>query len=231
MFVANHSSHADFVLIWASLPGDLRIRTRPVAGADYWTTTRLRRGLINDVLNFARVEAGHVELVIKDVALAEIVEGLEALVAPGENGVVVRDLGSTNGSFVRGARFGELVLGFGTEIQIGQTHIKYVPEEEAVEVALASGLTVERLTDVGVAGIHRDDAVALRLHVLINDLVLADRPDQVGHPVLDVLPAEALEVLGSSGGCRAAGRGAGRPVRVPYSATCSATTSTVSTSN
>ncbi|HLM66830.1 MAG TPA: ATP-binding protein, partial [Longimicrobium sp.] len=39
-------------------------------------------GLINDVLNFARVEAGHVELAIKDVPLAEIVEGLEALVAP-----------------------------------------------------------------------------------------------------------------------------------------------------
>ena len=27
------------------------------------------------------------------------------------------------------------MLGFGTEIQIGQTHLKYVPEEEAVEVA------------------------------------------------------------------------------------------------
>jgi DNA-binding NtrC family response regulator len=56
------------------------------------------------------------------------------LVAPGETGLLVRDLGSTNGSFVRGARFGELLLGFGGEIQIGQTHLKYVPEEEAVEV-------------------------------------------------------------------------------------------------
>jgi len=56
------------------------------------------------------------------------------LAAPGEGGLLVRDLGSTNGSFVRGARFGELLLGFGGEIQIGQTHIKYVPEEEAVEV-------------------------------------------------------------------------------------------------
>jgi DNA-binding NtrC family response regulator len=54
---------------------------------------------------------------------------------PGEAGLLVRDLGSTNGSFVRGARFGELLLGFGGEIQIGQTHLKYVPEEEAVEVA------------------------------------------------------------------------------------------------
>jgi DNA-binding NtrC family response regulator len=55
-------------------------------------------------------------------------------VALGEGGLVVRDLGSTNGSFVRGARFQELILGFGAEIQLGQTTLKYVPEEEAVEV-------------------------------------------------------------------------------------------------
>jgi 1-acyl-sn-glycerol-3-phosphate acyltransferase len=50
IYYGNHSSHADFVLIWASLPGDLRIRTRPVAGADYWNATKLRRWLIHDVL-------------------------------------------------------------------------------------------------------------------------------------------------------------------------------------
>jgi DNA-binding NtrC family response regulator len=61
------------------------------------------------------------------------------LVTPAEEGVVVRDLGSTNGSFIRGARFQELVLGFGTEIQIGQTHLKYVPEEEPVELPPADG--------------------------------------------------------------------------------------------
>jgi DNA-binding NtrC family response regulator len=58
-------------------------------------------------------------------------------VALGEGGLVVRDLGSTNGSFVRGARFQELILGFGAEIQVGQTVLKYVPEEEPVEVAPA----------------------------------------------------------------------------------------------
>ena len=56
IYYGNHSSHADFVLIWASLPEDLRIRTRPVAGADYWNTTRLRRWLINDVLRGVVIE-------------------------------------------------------------------------------------------------------------------------------------------------------------------------------
>ena len=53
----------------------------------------------------------------------------------GPEGVVVRDLGSTNGSFVQGAKFTELTLGFGTEVTIGKTVLKYVPEEEVVELA------------------------------------------------------------------------------------------------
>lgn len=43
VYFANHRSHGDFVLIWASLPAALRKRTRPVAGADYWLATPLRR--------------------------------------------------------------------------------------------------------------------------------------------------------------------------------------------
>ena len=49
VYFANHRSHGDFVLIWASLPPPLRRSTRPVAGADYWLTTPLRRFLINRV--------------------------------------------------------------------------------------------------------------------------------------------------------------------------------------
>lgn len=36
VFFANHSSHLDFLTIWAVLPGHLRRRVRPVAAADYW---------------------------------------------------------------------------------------------------------------------------------------------------------------------------------------------------
>ncbi|MES2820193.1 MAG: lysophospholipid acyltransferase family protein [Pseudomonadota bacterium] len=51
IYYANHSSHGDFVLLWASLPPQLRRRTRPVAGADYWLKGGLRRYLINRVFN------------------------------------------------------------------------------------------------------------------------------------------------------------------------------------
>jgi 1-acyl-sn-glycerol-3-phosphate acyltransferase len=45
IYFANHASHGDFVLLWASLPPWLRGRTRPVAGADYWNRDPLRRFL------------------------------------------------------------------------------------------------------------------------------------------------------------------------------------------
>ncbi|WP_277590128.1 lysophospholipid acyltransferase family protein [Pseudomonas chlororaphis] len=51
IYFANHSSHGDFVLLWASLPPALRKVTRPVAGADYWQTRPLRRYIINRVFN------------------------------------------------------------------------------------------------------------------------------------------------------------------------------------
>ena len=51
LYFANHSSHGDFVLIWASLPESLRRNTRPVAGADYWLKPGLRSFLINKVFN------------------------------------------------------------------------------------------------------------------------------------------------------------------------------------
>ena len=55
--------------------------------------------------------------------------------SPVRQGVVLRDLGSTNGSFVQGSRFNELTLGFGTEVTIGKTVLKFVPDEEAVDLA------------------------------------------------------------------------------------------------
>ncbi|KPA89818.1 lysophospholipid acyltransferase family protein [Pseudomonas fuscovaginae] len=51
IYFANHSSHGDFVLLWASLPPALRTLTRPVAGADYWNRSALRRYIIRRVFN------------------------------------------------------------------------------------------------------------------------------------------------------------------------------------
>jgi DNA-binding NtrC family response regulator len=47
--------------------------------------------------------------------------------------VVLRDQGSTNGTFVQGSRFKEIAIGFGAEFKLGRTVIKYLPEEEIVD--------------------------------------------------------------------------------------------------
>lgn len=56
IYYGNHSSHADFVLIWASLPPTLRARTRPVAGSDYWEKGRFKSFLIHEVLRGVLVD-------------------------------------------------------------------------------------------------------------------------------------------------------------------------------
>jgi 1-acyl-sn-glycerol-3-phosphate acyltransferase len=56
VYFANHSSHGDFILIWAVLPPRLRRRVRPVAGADYWLKSKLRRFIGRDVFNAVLIE-------------------------------------------------------------------------------------------------------------------------------------------------------------------------------
>ena len=56
VYFANHRSHGDFVLIWAALPPRLRRLTRPVAGADYWHTSALRRYIANRVFHGVLIE-------------------------------------------------------------------------------------------------------------------------------------------------------------------------------
>jgi 1-acyl-sn-glycerol-3-phosphate acyltransferase len=45
VYIANHTSHLDSVLLWSSLPRALRRRARPVAARDYWAADPLRRYL------------------------------------------------------------------------------------------------------------------------------------------------------------------------------------------
>jgi signal transduction histidine kinase len=60
----------------------------PVNDAQLEDLERIRRnqrhllGLINNVLNFAKIEAGHVEYHVEEVSLHDILEGIYALIAP-----------------------------------------------------------------------------------------------------------------------------------------------------
>lgn len=58
LYYANHNSHGDFILFWISLPYETRLKTRPVAGADYWNGGAVRRFLAHNVFNMLLIERG-----------------------------------------------------------------------------------------------------------------------------------------------------------------------------
>lgn len=51
IYIANHQSHFDLVLIWAAFPHELRAQTRAIAAKDYWTKSAFRRWLTTEVFN------------------------------------------------------------------------------------------------------------------------------------------------------------------------------------
>ncbi|WP_374434853.1 lysophospholipid acyltransferase family protein [Inhella sp.] len=51
IYIANHQSHFDLVLIWAALPSELRAKTRAIAARDYWTKGKFKTWLTTDVFN------------------------------------------------------------------------------------------------------------------------------------------------------------------------------------
>lgn len=76
IYIANHSSHLDFIVLWANLPPNVRALTRPVAAADYWSSgirAYFARNIFNAVL-IRRTTAVH-----RRDAVLDLVEDAVAL--------------------------------------------------------------------------------------------------------------------------------------------------------
>jgi 1-acyl-sn-glycerol-3-phosphate acyltransferase len=56
IYFANHTSHIDTVALWSALPPDLRAKTRPVAAADYWGSSALKRYIALNGLNAVLID-------------------------------------------------------------------------------------------------------------------------------------------------------------------------------
>lgn len=62
IYVANHSSHMDTVLILAMLPAPERRHTRPVASEEYWTAGPVRRFLIHSIFQGVLIERERLQM-------------------------------------------------------------------------------------------------------------------------------------------------------------------------
>jgi DNA-binding NtrC family response regulator len=69
------------------------------------------------------------DLVLSDKAVSR----KHLLAEPAGQEAVLKDQGSTNGSYVGGSRFKEITIGYGAEIRLGRTVLKYLPQEVPVE--------------------------------------------------------------------------------------------------
>jgi len=75
IYFANHQSHLDWVLIWASLPADLRAVTRPIAARDYWTSSPLKHWITREVFRAVYVDRERSEA--NADPLAPLIDALE----------------------------------------------------------------------------------------------------------------------------------------------------------
>jgi DNA-binding NtrC family response regulator len=69
------------------------------------------------------------DLVLSDKTVSR--KHLEAALVGDE--VILTDSGSTNGTFIQGSRFEKISVGFGAEVKLGRTVIKFLPDEEVVD--------------------------------------------------------------------------------------------------
>ncbi|MEO1991549.1 MAG: lysophospholipid acyltransferase family protein [Pirellulales bacterium] len=74
VYFANHTSHLDALVIWASLPPSIREIARPVAAKDYWSRGFVRRWLASDVFDALlidrtdiKVHQSPVDLMIREI--------------------------------------------------------------------------------------------------------------------------------------------------------------------
>jgi 1-acyl-sn-glycerol-3-phosphate acyltransferase len=56
IYFANHTSHLDTLVVWSAMPEDTRSRTRPVAAADYWNKSAIRRHIVLQGLNAVLID-------------------------------------------------------------------------------------------------------------------------------------------------------------------------------
>jgi 1-acyl-sn-glycerol-3-phosphate acyltransferase len=74
VYFANHTSHLDALVLWSTLPQEVRAKTRPVAAKEYWTAGPIRRYMATKVADAIlidrqeiKVHQSPVDLMIREI--------------------------------------------------------------------------------------------------------------------------------------------------------------------
>ena len=102
VYFANHTSNLDFVLLWASLPRSLRIKTRPIAAHDYWTKSRLRLTLADKIFHAVLIERQRVTRSNNPIApmLCALADGCSLIIFPEGGRTLDKPAEFKNGIFI-----------------------------------------------------------------------------------------------------------------------------------
>ena len=97
VYFANHQSNLDAPVIWASLPTELRRRTRPVAARDYWDAGPLRRYLAHQIFRCLLIERAKVTVSNNPLrAMEQVLDARESLIIFPEGTRSMDDEGGMN---------------------------------------------------------------------------------------------------------------------------------------
>lgn len=87
------------------------------------------------------------DVVITDASISRE----HAEIVRGPDGIILRDLGSTNGTFAGPVRVREVFLGHDTRFKLGRIEFVFTPMDEVIEIKPSSDENFERLVGGGVA--------------------------------------------------------------------------------
>lgn len=140
VYFANHTSHLDALVLWATLPRNLRVLTRPVAAADYWNRGAIRRHMaaaFNAILidrKRIKVHKSPVDMILKEIGDTSSV-------------IVFPEGGRSNGDEVGEFKSGIYYLGKKRpDLELMPVYIdnlnRVLPRGEVLPVPLLSTITI-----------------------------------------------------------------------------------------
>jgi len=140
IYFANHTSHLDALVVWSSLPLELRNLTRPVAAKDYWNNGAIRRYFATKVFDALLIDRTEIKVHNSpiDIMIREMGDTKSLIVFPEGGRSVTGEVGEfKSGLYYLGKKRPDLEL---VPVYIDNMN-RVLPRGEVLPVPLLSCIT------------------------------------------------------------------------------------------